>query len=127
MKTSSPSQSLEQYLAAWNATDADQCSSHLLAGCAADVVLLDPHADRPLNGWAAVASHIAYFRERSGHQMQPTSALDAHHGVCRLHWRLADGDSVLSTGVLIADAASDGRLQRIVHFVDAPLAAPTDT
>ncbi|OZC03968.1 nuclear transport factor 2 family protein [Rubricoccus marinus] len=125
MKTSTPAESLENYLAAWNATDADDCSARLLAGCAPDVVLLDPNAERPLNGWAAVASHIAYFRERHGHRMEPTGHIDAHHGVCRLPWRLADGDDVHSTGVLIADAAGDGRLQRILHFVDAPAPTPS--
>jgi len=118
MKTSSPAEALENYLAAWNATNADDCSARLLAGCSPDVVLLDPNADRPLNGWGAVASHIAYFRERYGHHMEPITHLDAHHGVCRLHWRLADGADVLSTGLLVADAAPDGRLRRIVHFVD---------
>ena len=125
MKTQSPSEALDHYLGAWNAADADACSTRLLAGCASDVVLLDPHADRPVSGWAAVASHIAFFRERYGHRLEPTGPIDAHHGVCRLPWRLADGDSVLSTGVIVADASGDGRLQRIVHFVDAPEAAPS--
>ncbi|MEL6616968.1 MAG: hypothetical protein AAFQ43_14590 [Bacteroidota bacterium] len=120
MKTSTPAQSLQAYFDAWNSTDTDVCSGHLFAGCAQDVVVLDPHADRPVQGWAAVASHIAFFRERSEHRLEPTTEIDVHHGVCRVGWRLASGDEVLSTGELVADAASDGRLQRVVHFVDAP-------
>ena len=58
-------------------------------------MLLDPTADRPLLGWAAIASHIAYMREQAAFRMEPTSDLDAHHGVCRLNWRLASGGGVL--------------------------------
>ena len=124
MNLLTPSQALENYFAAWNAPHVDDCSAKLLAGCAQDVVVLHPEAERPLNGWAAVASHVAYFRERHGHRMEPTSRIDAHHRVCRVSWRLADGADVLSTGVLVADAAGDGRLQRVIHFIDAPAVAP---
>ena len=120
MKTLTPTDAMEAYVAAWNEADGDARSAHLFACCAEDVVLLDPHAQRPARGWAAVASHIGVFRDRFEHRLQPTSGLDAHHGVCRFSWRLASGDDVMATGLIVADAASDGRLQRIVHFVDAP-------
>ena len=137
MKSLTPAEALEAYVAAWNATDGDARSAHLLDACAADVVLLDPHAHRPVQGWGAVAAHIGVFRERYPHLLQPTSAIDAHHGVCRFAWRLASGGPgeaphVLSTGIVVAEAAADGRLKRVLHFVDptpaeaaAPEAAPS--
>lgn len=123
--TLTPTQALLDYLAAWNATDAEACSAHLLACCASDVVLLDPSVRRPIHGWAAVAGHIASFRETAAHegagdlQMEATSEIDAHHGVCRFSWQLADGPDVRQRGLLVAEAAQDGRLQRVIHFVDA--------
>ncbi|MEM1055621.1 MAG: nuclear transport factor 2 family protein [Bacteroidota bacterium] len=118
--TLTPTQALENYLAAWNAPDAETASQYLLACCTSDVTLVDPHALRPIHGWGSIAGHIAAFREGAGPlQMEATSGIDAHHGICRLGWQLADGPDVRQRGLLIAEAAPDGRLQRVIHFVDA--------
>jgi hypothetical protein len=118
--TLSPTQALETYLAAWNAPDAETASTYLLSCCVPDVTLVDPHVQRPIQGWGSIAGHIASARETLGAlQMEATSGLDAHHGLCRLSWQLADGPDVRQRGVLIAEAAPDGRLQRVIHFVDA--------
>ena len=119
--TLSPTDALQNYIAAWNAPDADACSQHLLAACASDALLLDPSERLPIRGWGAIAGHIASFRDEAGHdlQLEATGPVDAHHGVCRLSWHLADGPDVRARGVLVAEAAPDGRLKRVVHFVDA--------
>ena len=119
--TLSPTEALQNYVAAWNATDADACSSHLLAACSSDVVLIDPSERLPIQGWGAIAGHIASFRDETGHdlQLEAASPLDAHHGVCRLSWQLADGPDVRARGIIVAEAAADGRLKRVIHFVDA--------
>ena len=117
--TLTPTQALQEYLAAWNAADPEACSAHLLSCCAQDVVLLDPHAHRPVHGWAALAGHISAFRERAGeHQLEATSEIDAHHNICRFTWQIADGPDVRARGLIVAEANSDGRLQRLIHFVD---------
>ncbi|HIG74377.1 MAG TPA: nuclear transport factor 2 family protein [Bacteroidetes bacterium] len=118
--TLTPTQALQNYLAAWNAPDAEAASQNLLACCVSDVVLIDPNARLPVQGWGSIAGHIASAREALGPlQMEATSGIDAHHGVCRLSWQLADGPDVRQRGLLIAEAAPDGRLRRVIHFVDA--------
>ena len=117
--TLSPTDALQNYFAAWNAPDPDTCSSYLLAACVQDAVLVDPHARRPVEGWGAISGHIAAFREWAGeHQLEATSAIDAHHDVCRISWQIADGSDVRSRGLIVAEAAKDGRLKRMIHFVD---------
>ena len=111
---------LRATLDAWNAPDADARLTLLFRAVTDDVVYIDPHAPAPTTGRVSLAATMDTFRARYPHRLLPTAEPQHHHGIVRLPWRLAASETdVLSTGLLVADSAPDGRLRWIAHFVDA--------
>ena len=111
---------LRAYLNAWNAPTVDARLSLLYQAVTDDVVYADPHAPSRVEGRVGLAALMDSFRARYAHTLLPTAEPQHHHGIVRLPWRLAASEAdVLSTGLLVADSAPDGRLRWIAHFVDA--------
>lgn len=110
---------LRDYLAAWNAPDADTRHGLLANAIVRDAVYIDPHIPEPLAGLPELEAHIATFRLRYEHKLEAALPADVVHGVLRTRWRLKlpEGDE-MSRGILVADLGPDGRLTRIIHFLD---------
>ena len=111
---------IETYLEAWNA-GSSQDRHNLLASClTTDVVYTDPHAPEVIQGIEAMEATIETFRSRFDHQLIAESAIDRHHNVFRLQWRLQqDGGGILSRGLMVGDLDDAGLITRVVQFVDA--------
>lgn len=110
---------LRDYLAGWNAPDADTRHGLLANATVRDVVYIDPHIPEPLKGLPELEAHIATFRLTFDHKLEAALPADVHHNVLRARWRLKlqEGEE-MSRGILVADLGKDGRLTRIIHFVD---------
>lgn len=119
MRPADPNTVVRDYLAGWNAADPDSRHGALSGAVERDVVYLDPNLEEPVEGLAALESHVAHFRFTSQHRLEAALPVDTHHGVLRTRWRLKlpDGEE-MSRGILVADIGPDGRLSRVVHFVD---------
>ena len=113
---------LRDYLAGWNADDADTRHTHLGSAVYRDeIVYLDPHIDKPVGGLSELESHVASFRSAHPHKLEAALPADSHNDVLRTRWRFKhpETDEVLSQGILFADIGKDGRLTRVIHFEDA--------
>jgi hypothetical protein len=117
-------QSVQDYLAAWNAQTSHERRS-LLQSCMTDkAIYIDPHAPDPIQGIDGMQSLIEKFRARFDHKLEPEGQIDIHHSVFRLRWRLQrDNGEVLSHGMMVGDLNDTGLIERIVQFVDAANAA----
>ncbi|MEM9568042.1 MAG: nuclear transport factor 2 family protein [Cyanobacteria bacterium P01_E01_bin.34] len=111
---------IETYLEAWNA-GSSQDRHNLLERClTTDVVYIDPHAPEVIQGIEAMEAMIETFRARFDHKLIAEGAIDAHHDVFRLQWRLQqDGGGILSHGLMVGEVDDSGIITRIVQFVDA--------
>ena len=108
---------IDRYCDVWNEPDPGRRAALLEAVWAPDASYTDPtvHA---ANGDELLA-HIAKVREwRPGAKVLRTSAVDAHHGLARFVWHIAQADGVaLSDGLDIAFISADGtKIQRIIGF-----------
>lgn len=110
---------LRDYLAGWNAPDPDSRHGLLANAVHRDIVYLDPNIPEPLEGLPELESHISHFRLTHAHKLEAALPADVQHNVLRTRWRLKlpDEDET-SRGILVADLGKDGRLTRIIHFVD---------
>jgi hypothetical protein len=117
-------QSVQDYLAAWNAQTSDK-REILLKNCMTDdAIYIDPHAPEPVQGIDGMQSLIEKFRARFDHKLESEGQIDTHHNVFRLRWRLQrDSGEVLSHGLMVGDLTDTGLIERIVQFVDAANAA----
>ncbi len=113
-------QSIQDYLAAWNAQTATERSMLLQSCMTDDAVYIDPHAPDPVRGVDGMQALIEKFRSRFDHKLEPEGQVDMHHNVFRLPWRLQrDSGEVLSRGLMVGDLTDAGIIERIVQFVDA--------
>ncbi|WP_412068258.1 nuclear transport factor 2 family protein [Rubrivirga sp. IMCC43871] len=110
---------LARYTEAWNTADADERWALVHACATADVVYNDPHSEKPVEGQAALAAFMGFFREQVGWRFAFTGAPDGHHEWLRVPWALANGDGTKATGLLVATLDRDVRFVTITHFVDA--------
>lgn len=114
-------QSIQDYLAAWNSQTSAERQS-LLQGCMTDnAIYIDPHAPGPVHGIEGMRSLMEKFRSLYDHKLESEGAVDMHHNVFRLRWRLQrDSGEILSRGLMVGDLTDTGLIERIVQFVDAP-------
>ena len=104
------------YGESWNEPDEAKRRALLEAAWADDGAYCDPTAD--VTGRDALLAHIAGFREMfPGFRIEPTSAVEEHHGWARFAWSMIDASGNTSVeGFDVCELADDGRLQRIVGF-----------
>ncbi|NJL56604.1 hypothetical protein HC928_16640 [bacterium] len=111
---------IETYLAAWNAETTEERHSLLQSCMTTDAIYIDPHAPDPIQGIDSMQALIEKFRSRFAHKLIAEEAIDAHHNVFRLRWKLQrDSGEVLSRGLMVGDLTETGLIERIVQFVDA--------
>lgn len=117
---------VERYLDTWNETDPDIREAALAEVWAEDATYVDPLAN--VAGRAAISDLIGAVQQQvPGHTFRLVDAdVDAHHNVMRFWWELvpaAGGDSV-AIGFDVAVTQDDGRIERVLGFLDkAPAAA----
>jgi hypothetical protein len=109
---------IERYLACWNETDSATRRELVTKTWADDASYVDPLVDA--HGRAAIDAAIAATQGQfPGHVFTLVSAVDAHHDVARFSWGLGrHGDDPLVIGSDVASVGADGRLARVVGFLD---------
>lgn len=116
--TPDPQTTIQRYLDAWNAADADRRWSLVHAAAAEDVVVLDAATDAPVEGRAALTAYLDHARQRDGGRLEAAGPSRLVHGTIGLPVRWADGGAVVRTGFLVGTLDREGRMARVVHFVD---------
>ncbi len=107
------------YVAAWNEDDPER-RWELVTRCLAEgVEIFGPGIE--LNGHAEVLSAIAAFRgEMPPRRAVMTTAVDPHHRFGRFAFAIEDeSGAVLQRGTDLLELGPDGRLARVVTFLDA--------
>ena len=120
MSTSEIIETIQVYMAAWNADDTIERRSLLDRCWAESGRYVDPGV--AVAGRSNLDHHITAVRAgRPGARLEFVSAIDGHHDVARFLWRLvrADGE-VGPTCIDFAKVDAEGRLTEVVGFFGAP-------
>ena len=109
---------IESYLACWNETDSATRRELIAKTWADDASYVDPLVDA--HGHDAIDAAIAATQGQfPGHAFALAGPVDTHHNVARFSWGLSrDGDDPLVLGSDVASVGADGRLARVVGFLD---------
>lgn len=107
-----------RYLAAWNATDADERERLVREAFSSEVHYLDPMMEG--RGHGGIAALIAGAQQRfAGYRFVLLGTPEGHHSVVRFSWALAAaGAEPVARGTDVADVDADGRLRRVTGFLD---------
>jgi SnoaL-like domain len=119
MTTTTPTATVVQdYLAAWNATEPAARRAAIEAVFAPDARYVDPLAD--VTGTDALDALIAGAQEQfPGMRFRAVGDVDAHHDVCRFRWGLGpEGAEPLVIGFDVATVGPDGRITTVQGFLD---------
>ncbi len=107
---------IDDYLAAWNETDARRRAGLIARVWAEDGRLIDP----PLasEGHAGIGEHHAALQAQfPSHRFRRASGIDAHHDHFRFAWELVGPEGVVAlAGLDVGELAADGRLRRVTGF-----------
>jgi hypothetical protein len=108
--------SIDAYIEAWNEPDADRCRQLLAQAMTDHSTYVDPNKD--LDTRDGLVEYIGQVLGKSpGRRVVRTSAVDAHHLVCRFNWRLVKADGTQAAeSVDFVEFAGDGRIQRVIGF-----------
>jgi hypothetical protein len=114
---------VEQYLAAWNETDPAARRTAIDALFADDISYVDPMA--AVRGRDQLDGLIgAVHQQFPGFVFAPDGPVDAHHGQARFTWALGrPGEEPAVIGFDVAELGADGRIQRVLGFIDKAPAA----
>jgi hypothetical protein len=109
---------IDRYLACWNEIDSTTRRALITKTWADDASYIDPLVDA--RGHDAIDAAIAATQGQfPGHVFALAGPVDAHHDVARFSWGLGrDGDEPLVIGSDVASVGTDGRLARVVGFLD---------
>jgi SnoaL-like domain len=109
---------INRYLACWNETDSATRRKLIATTWADDGTYVDPLLDA--HGHDAIDAAIAATQGQfPGHVFALAGPVDTHHDVARFSWGLSrDGDEPLVIGSDVASVDADGRLARVVGFLD---------
>ncbi|MGA4992882.1 nuclear transport factor 2 family protein [Nonomuraea bangladeshensis] len=114
---------VERYIAAWNETDAEARAKAVAELWTEDATYTDPLAD--VAGHDGIAAVIAGAQGMfPGLVFTPGEVYDAHHHIARFTWHLGpmDGEPV-AVGFDVVELAEDGRIRRVLGFLDRVPAA----
>lgn len=113
---------IDKYIAAWNATGSSARRLLLRECWGDDATYIDPTVS--LIGRGALERHIeSVGSRRPGSHLELMSGVDHHHNVLRFLWRLVQADgSHGSTSIDFGEIGRDGRLTKIAGFF-GPLTA----
>jgi hypothetical protein len=109
---------IERYLACWNETDSAVRRDLITKTWAADASYIDPLVNA--QGHDAIDAAIAATQSQfPGLVFALAGPVDTHHDVARFSWGLGgDGDEPLVIGSDVTSVIADGRLARVVGFLD---------
>jgi hypothetical protein len=116
----------ERYIATWNETDPERRDAAIAEVWTADGEYVDPLA--AVGGRDEISGLIGSVQEQMPDLVFRLldGEVDAHHDVLRFRWELvpASGGDSVAVGFDVATTNGDGRLRRVVGFLDkAPVAA----
>ncbi|MFI6599780.1 nuclear transport factor 2 family protein [Nonomuraea sp. NPDC050536] len=114
---------VERYIAAWNETDADARAKAVAELWTEDGTYTDPLAD--VAGHEAIAAVIEGAQGMfQGFVFSAGEVYDAHHDVARFTWHLGpEGQEPVVVGFDVVQLAEDGRIRRVLGFLDKVPAA----
>ncbi|MER6581690.1 nuclear transport factor 2 family protein [Nonomuraea sp. NPDC001023] len=114
---------VERYVAAWNETDADARAKAVAELWTEDATYTDPMAD--VAGHAGIAAVIEGAQGMfPGLVFTPGEVFDAHHHIARFTWHLGPaGEEPLAVGFDVIELAEDGRIRKVLGFLDKVPAA----
>ncbi|MFI9595137.1 nuclear transport factor 2 family protein [Nonomuraea sp. NPDC052265] len=112
------SELVERYLAVWNETDADARAKAVAELWTEDATYTDPMAD--VAGHAGIAAVIEGAQGMfPGLVFTAGEVFDAHHHIARFTWHLGPaGEEPLAVGFDVVELAEDGRIRRVLGFLD---------
>lgn len=113
-----PAALVERYIAIWNERDAARRHELITQTWTEEASYCDPH--RYSEGHAALDAMIQAVQEGfPGCNFHQRNGVDAHNNYLRFSWELVpEGGEAIAGGTDFATVAADGRLQRIVSFLD---------
>ncbi|MEU6714834.1 nuclear transport factor 2 family protein [Nonomuraea sp. NPDC046802] len=114
---------VERYVAAWNETDPAARAKAVAELWTEEGTYTDPLAD--VVGHAAIAAVIEGAQGMfPGLVFTPGDLYDAHHHISRFTWHLGpEGGEPVATGFDVVELAEDGRIRRVLGFLDKVPAA----
>ncbi|MFD9950573.1 nuclear transport factor 2 family protein [Nonomuraea sp. NPDC059023] len=109
---------VKRYLAAWNQTDAEARRAELAEVFADDAVYTDPLVS--VRGRDGLDATIAAVQGQFGGLVFSLGGpVDAHHDIARFTWHLGpEGGEPLAIGFDVAVIGEDGRIARVLGFLD---------
>jgi len=109
---------VKRYLALWNETDARARRAAIDEVFADGVRYVDPMAE--VTGRAELDGLIAAVHAQfPGMVFTAAGPVDAHHDQARFTWRLGQpGGEALVVGFDVAELDADGRITRVLGFLD---------
>jgi SnoaL-like domain len=111
---------VERYLDTWNETDPEARRSAVASLWAEDARYVDPLAS--VSGQDEISALMGSIHEQApGHVFRLLDdRVDAHHNVVRFRWELmpASGGESLAVGFDVAETDEDGRIGRVLGFLD---------
>jgi ketosteroid isomerase-like protein len=122
-----PLELVERYLDTWNETDPEARDRVLASVWAEDAEYVDPLATA--SGRDQISNLIGTVQQQMPDHVFRLSGrgdVDVHHNVMRFWWELVptSGGEPLAVGFDVAVTKNDGRIGRVVGFLDkAPAAA----
>ncbi len=113
---------VDDYLAAWNETDAQARRALVRRVFTDDAAYVDPQMQGA--GADAIDALIAGVHERfPGFRFTLAEGPDAHHDRVRFSWHLGpEGGAPIVLGIDVAALAADGRMREVTGFLE-PVAA----
>ncbi|TDD26201.1 nuclear transport factor 2 family protein [Nonomuraea diastatica] len=114
---------VERYIAVWNETDPQARAKAVAELWTEDATYTDPLAD--VSGHAGIAAVIEGAQGMfPGLVFTPGELYDAHRHLARFTWHLgpADGEPV-AVGYDVVELAGDGRIRKVLGFLDKAPAA----
>jgi hypothetical protein len=112
-----------RYLAAWNETDPAARVTALAELCTPGVRYTDPLAE--VTGTHALSELIGAVQSQfAGFGFTAYGPVDGHHQQVRFRWELGpEGGDAPVAGFDVAELADDGRISRVLGFLDRVPAA----
>lgn len=113
-------ETIANYIAAWNETDADKRRAIIARTWMEDGGYLDAH--REGTGHDAINAMIDATQDRfAGYRFRLASGIEAHHGRVRFSWTAGGTPEapLFFAGTDFATFASDGRFRMVTGFIDA--------
>ncbi|SEN28464.1 nuclear transport factor 2 family protein [Nonomuraea pusilla] len=114
---------LDRYVAAWNETDAEARAKAVAELWTEDATYTDPLAD--VAGHAGIAAVIEGAQGMfPGLVFSAGEQYDTHHNIARFTWHLGPaGEEPVAVGFDVVELAEDGRIRKVLGFLDKVPAA----